>query len=466
MFVKLESILSESPGYTEVRYHRRRATRIIVRKGNLQDSAMSLYAGVGIRVLINGSWGFSSTSKMDKDSLKYALSEAVSASRLSAPKRRRRVRGLAEHKPAVGEFVIQSDDPLSNHPFEEKLQLVLDTEKKARNSSRFITSASAGYTEIKDEKYILTSSGTRAHIQYTKPEFRLTCVAQKKGVLSSATQAVGVTGGWSALFRRKNPDMLCEKAAKIAVDLLSAKYPEGGYATVVLDPELVGTLAHEAIGHTCEADFVMAGSIAKGKLGSQVASPLITLTDSGDSPYEPNAAGILPVDDEGTPTRDVVIIDNGVLKSYLHNLESSAIFRVEPTGNARAWEYDSEPIIRMRNTFIKPGDRTLDELIDGVKEGFLLKGLEGGGQADANAEFMFGVREAYRIRNGKVGELMRGVSISGQAFEVLKSVDAVSMDFSWGLGAGHCGKVQPAKIDGGGPFIRCRITIGGRGRQS
>lgn len=464
MLDKLEPILSKSPGYTEIRYHRRESTRIIVRKGNLQDSTMSIYAGVGIRVLINGSWGFSSTSRIDNRSLEYALNEAVSAARLSSKKRRRKVGNLAFQRSAVGDFFFYTDDPLKEHSFEEKLNLAVDIERKARETSKYITGASSGYSEILDEKYILNSTGSRAHIIDTKPEFTLTCVAQNKGIITSVNRAIGVTGGWSDLFKEKSSETLCEEATKLAVDLLSARYPQGGEAIVVLDPDLVGTLSHEAIGHTCEADFVMAGSVASGKLGTQVASPLITLIDSGNSPYQPNASGMLFVDDEGTPANEVVIIEDGVLKSYLHNLESSAIFGVEPTGNARAWEYDCQPIIRMRNTFIKPGDSSLEEIIGEIKDGYLLKGLEGGGQADANAEFMFGVREAYRIRNGKIEELMRGVSISGQAFDVLKSVDAVSRDFSWGLGAGHCGKYQPAKVDGGGPYLRCRITIGGRSR--
>ncbi|OYD14003.1 Zn-dependent protease [candidate division WOR-3 bacterium JGI_Cruoil_03_44_89] len=462
MFDILEFVLSKSPGYTEVRYHKREITEIIARKGNLEEATTSLYNGVGIRVLLDGSWGFSSTSKVNKRSLEYVLGEAVTAARLSAPRRTRKVKRLAVQEPAVGDFSFEINDPVTNHSFKEKLNLVLNIEKRARNSSSLITSASSGYCEIIDEKYILTSSGTKAHILDAKPEFRLTCVARKGGILTSATQAVGVTGGWGDLFGKKSAFELCDRASKLAVDLLSAPYPEGKKATVILDPDLVGTLAHEAIGHTCEADFVLSGSVANGKLNTQVASPLVTLVDSGDSPHKPSASGMVCVDDEGSPARKVVIIENGILKSYLHNLESSAIFGVEPTGNARAWEYDSEPIIRMRNTYIEPGDKTLEELIDGVRDGFLLKGLEGGGQADANAEFMFGVREAYRIKNGKLGKLMRGVSISGQAFEVLKSVDAVGKDFSWGLGAGHCGKGQPAKVDGGGPYLRCEVTIGGR----
>ncbi len=142
-------------------------------------------------------------------------------------------------------------------------------------------------------------------------------------------------------------------------------------------------------------------------------------------------------------------------------VERAAVFGVAPTGNARAWDYMSEPLVRMRNTCLETGTDTLEELLAGVKAGYYLQGAMGG-QADANAEFMFGVQEAREIRNGKIGKLLREVSISGDAFEVLKSVDGVGSQFEWDMGAGHCGKGQPAKVDGGGPCIRCRVVIGGR----
>ncbi len=119
----------------------------------------------------------------------------------------------------------------------------------------------------------------------------------------------------------------------------------------------------------------------------------------------------------------------------MHNRETAKIFDVEPTGNARAFEYSDEPLIRMRNTYIEPGNYELDQMISEIKKGYLLKGPMSG-QADSNAEFMFGVQEAYEIKNGKLGKLLRGTTISGQAFDVLNSVDAVGKDFKWGFGFG------------------------------
>jgi len=128
----------------------------------------------------------------------------------------------------------------------------------------------------------------------------------------------------------------------------------------------------------------------------------------------------------------------------------------------RAWEFDNEPLIRMRNTYIAPGDQSLEALIANIDDGYLLDGAANG-QADANGEFMFGTREAYRIVKGRRGPLLRGVNISGQAFEVLRSVDGVGRDFKWDLGSGHCGKGQPAKVDAGGPWLSCEVVLGGRG---
>ena len=185
------------------------------------------------------------------------------------------------------------------------------------------------------------------------------------------------------------------------------------------------------------------------------------MCDNGASVYRPHAVGETPVDDEGVPCGRTVLIEQGVLRSYLHNRETAAHFRVAPTGNARAYTYHDEPLIRMTNTYIEPGEATLESLVAGIHDGFYLRGLGQSGQADANAEFMFGVREARRVKDGKVGDLVRGVTISGNAFDVLRSVDAVADDFRWENGAGFCGKGQPAKVDGGGPHVRCRLTIGG-----
>jgi TldD protein len=166
------------------------------------------------------------------------------------------------------------------------------------------------------------------------------------------------------------------------------------------------------------------------------------------------------VDDEGTPCQDTVLIENGVLRSYLHNKDSARRFNVEPTGNARAFAFSDEPLIRMRNTAIRPGSSRLEEMIADVEDGYYLV-RSSNGQADSTSEFMFGVTFGHEIKNGKLGRAIRDVTIGGIAFDMLKTVTHVSDDQSWSCG-GMCGKKQMIPVGMGGPAIKCRIQMGGR----
>jgi TldD protein len=457
----LRGLASSSGEYVELRYHDRRTHSVGVERGRVESAQTSRRRGVGVRVLESGTFGFASTSRTDRDSIRAAIDRARRAARGSSPFRRETVAGLAPAALASGSFSEAGFDELLRKPLDEKVGLALEMEARARDAASAVQSASCRYTEIFEEKVIATSDGADAEIRLVRPEFRVGAVAERDGELQRAGESTGATGGWECLFDRATPEELAERASRTAVNLLGASYPDGGRATVILAPAIVGLLAHEAIGHTVEADFVQAGSVAQGRLGERVGSERVTLIDSGASEIHDGAGGTLPVDDEGVPTRRTVIIRDGVLESYLHNRESAARFGVAPTGNARAWEFSDEPLIRMRNTYVEPGEASLGEMIAEVEDGYLLEGPQGG-QADATGEFMFGVQKATRIRKGQLGEMVRGVTISGIAFDVMKTVDAVSREFAWDLGAGYCGKFQPAKVDAGGPYLRCQVVLGGR----
>jgi TldD protein len=458
----LKTIIAESRHWTELRAHDRRSFQVLARKGDLEAAVSRNVAGVGVRVLANGTWGFSSTARADREGIASAVTDAIVSAEKSFGGRASRVAGLADAQLAVGDFESGDVADVRRRSIDEKVSTVLDAERRARASSSQVESAMARYSELVDEKWIVTSDGADAHTVDSKLDFIVNAVASRGADMTVAWKGVGVTGGWSDLFAEWSVERLVDHAAGLAVDLLSAPYAPGGPATVILNPELVGLLAHEAIGHTVEADFVLAGSAVSGRIGERVGSELVTLVDSGPALIGgPSAAGVVLVDDEGVPCGPTTIVDHGILRSYLHDRETAAIFGVAPTGNARAWQYDDEPLIRMRNTYIEPGESSLGQIIESVDQGLLLAGA-GSGQADANAEFMFGVQEAREIRRGKIGRLLRGASISGDAFEVLSSIDMLSSDFSWNIGTGHCGKGQPAKVDAGGPHARCRVVVGGR----
>jgi TldD protein len=407
-------------------------------------------------VLVDGCWGFSSTN--DVAGLKDALASAVSMAKVLAGSKKHKVAGLAESKMVRGRFEAAVRGKLADVDIEQKVKVTKEAEAAARKNKE-VKSASAIYRDMLDYKAIVNSDGAQVEIFDSKPEFNVTAIAKSGSQSATAHEGVGVTGGWDDLFKKSHIEY-AESAAGKAAKLLRAKYATGEKTTIILDPGMVGLLCHEAIGHTVEADFVQSGSVVKDRVGQKVASDLVTLVDSGLADISGNPAGTIGIDDEGVEAGRTAVIEKGMLKSFLHNRESAFAFNVPSTGNARAFAYSDEPLIRMRNTYIEPMSDKLEDIIKETKHGYLVKGARNG-QADANGEFMFGAQEAYLIENGETKELLRGASISGNAFDVLKSIDMVGSKFQYDIGTGYCGKYQPAKVDGGGPHVRCTAIIGG-----
>ena len=417
-------------------------------------------SGCGIRILVDGCWGFGSISVISANDLAQAIRNATSVARVLSGGKKNRVKGLAESKMAKDTYRAPASGPLADISLEQKVKAVREAETAAKKHNASIKSASCVYREILDYKAIVNTDGAELEIFDSKPEFSVSAIAKMNGQSATASESIGITGGWNDLFAASTPRALGITAADKASRLVGARHIRGERTTVVLDPGMVGLLSHEAVGHTVEADFVLSGSVAKDRIGTRVASDLVSMIDSGTSEIADHAGGSIPVDDEGVVAERTAIIEDGFLKSFLHNRESAYAFGVASTGNARAFTFSDEPLIRMRNTFVEPGDSSLEELIRETKHGYLVRGPRNG-QADANGEFMFGAQEAYLIENGAIAEMKRGASISGNAFDVLQSVDLVGSRFAYDMGAGFCGKYQPAKVDGGGPYLRCTAIVGG-----
>lgn len=471
MLDAIESLLgSLGSEYQEVviRSHFFTRNSVFCRDGELEETTTEKLAGIGIRVLTKGSWGFASFSGNQqsivdpKSALERTLRDATKISRVLSSSKNQKAT-LAPMNPSIGKFQATSisEDATS---LEEIMRLALNIDKTANNSSELIKSTGVVLGTIREKKKLFTLSGTRAEVLNQHSELSISLIAARNGKLESFAESLGTTGGIKDLSRDNDFHELATRTANMAIRKLDARIPSAGMQEVIMDPGIVGLLCHEAIGHTVEADFVLSGSITKGKLGDVVASPTVTMIDSGRNM---DGAGWLPIDDEGIHASDTTLIDKGILCSYLHNRETAAIMDVDPTGNARAGGYSREPIIRMTNTFLKPGDLKREEIIEDTKKGILLTGA-GSGEADANAEFVFDVAEAYPIQNGdiKSSDLLRGVAISGNAFETLKSVDAVGNNFKLKMGTGACLKGgQSVKVDGGGPSIRCEVRIAGRNQK-
>ena len=292
----LKGLIDLKAKYTEIRYHSRILKEVRFTNGRQEITRAIVKAGVGIRVLNNdGCWGFSSTSILDKESLVKTLDNAVRAADALAYSKHNRVKGLADAKLAVGVFEYNN---IKSMDMKDIIELVRDAEREARRVDRRIKSASCFYREIIDNKIIVTSDGASAVIKDSKPEFVVTAIAARGSKRVSASEGIGITGNHDDLFKHNSAFDLARNAAEKALRLLDARVPKGERATIILDPAMVGLLAHEAIGHLVEADFVLSGSIARDMLGKEVASSIVTLVDSGASDIVENAAGTTLVDDE------------------------------------------------------------------------------------------------------------------------------------------------------------------------
>ena len=240
----------------------------------------------------------------------------------------------------------------------------------------------------------------------------------------------------------------------------ASRAPSGKFP-VVLHPSITGLLVHEALGHNAEADHVFNGeSIIEGKLNQEIASDLVTIIDDATLP---RLSGSYPYDSEGTPGQKRVIVENGVLKCYMHSLETAARFGVKPNGSARAMDGHCSPIVRMSNTFIAPGELTFEEMLKDIDEGIFMAQGHWGYVFCERGQYTCHAGEAWMIRNGQLGEHLRDVSFSGMTLETLMNIDAVSQDLEFLL-PGMCGKSgQWMHVNGGGPYVRVReVVVGGQ----
>jgi TldD protein len=311
------------------------------------------------------------------------------------------------------------------------------------------------------EKNLITSDGALSHYEIPRSFLIFIMTLMNGSEPISLHDVVGGYGQFQDLFA--NPSDHYQMIDEMYTHLRAKKeavWAEAGVHDVVMNAKLAGILSHEAVGHTTEADIVLNGSVAGDMLNQQVASELVTMVDVAHH-YQ---GELLPqpvfVDDEGTEAKDAVLIEKGILKGFMHTRETAKKFGVEPTGNARAYNFSDEPLVRMRNTMIVPGTSKLEDMIADVENGYYLIDPSNG-QADSTSEFMFGVTLGYEIKNGKLGKAIKDTTISGVAFELLKTITDLSDDLTW-ISSGMCGKKQPMPVGMGGPAIRCKVMIGGK----
>jgi len=443
--------------YTELRVQRNTETQIKLLNGNVIENQRKENTGVSSRVRYKGMWGFASSPILTNNEIIDVIDKATTNAKILGEKRNISFQELSVHN-EESSLNLSSDD--SFYSSQQLMIFLCEIDTFILKECSEIKSRTVYYSGRDIEKNLVTSQGASSYSLIPSSYITVTMKLDHHEEVISFSDNIGGTRDFNEVF--SNKEIVFDKVREIYKHLLAKRdaiQVKAGQYDVILTGGLSGMLAHEAIGHPTEADVVLGGSVATDNIEKQVASDLITLIDFANQYNGEYCPFPVFIDDGGVTACDVTIIKNGVLKGYMHNRETALKFKVKPTGNARAYTYGDIPLIRMRNTAILPGDSTLDEMIKSIDKGYYLMNTNKG-QADTTGEFMFGVTLGYEIIDGKLGKAINDTTISGFAFDVLKSVSMVANDMTWDA-SGLCGKMQPMPTASGGPTIKCRINIGG-----
>jgi TldD protein len=451
LFSLLERLRRAS--YAEIRTQRNNNTILSLKDGQVEAVTLADETGAGIRVLANGAWGFSTTNSLSKADLSHSLDSALKMA-IAAGQSSQEQTKLAPTNPVEDSVRVPVAQDPENISVETKIDNLLTISKECYNFDKKIRSVTLNYADLNTQQTLATSEGT--FIEQQKKFVWNYCwvTGKSNGVMASARDETGAHG--YELYDHQPPEEIATRVSKKVTQQLKAKPPKGGSYPAIIGTNIVGVLAHEALGHICEADLTLSGSALMGKLGKKIASDKVTIYDSA---LMSKGFGAIKYDDEGVLGQKTTLIKDGTLLSLMHNRETAAKMKVSPTGNARAQDFRVPPLIRMRNTCFEKGTHSFDELLEDIKFGYYLEAFRGG-QANLDGTFTVGVQSAFEIAKGSLGKPVRNLGISGNTLQTLQQVDACGKDF--GLEVGRCGKGQMMFESSGGPPIRVKsILIGG-----
>ena len=447
--------LARGADFAEVFVEDRRSSSALLDDRKVEELTSGRDRGAGIRVVSGTTTGFAHTSDLSEAGLVAAAEAAAAASRAGGGG----VRTVSLERtvtPAPVEVRIPPGDVAKGR----KVELLLAADEAARGAGRSITQVSARYGDTHRTILVANSDGVLAGDDQVRTLFSVSCVASGDAGMQTGRESIGRTVGFE-LFDEFDVGDLASRAAGRAITKLAARPAPSGEMTVVIGPGGGGVMFHEACGHGLEADLVAKGaSVFAGRVGEQVASPLVTLVDDGTMGGE---WGCFAVDDEGRPAQRNVLIRDGVLEDYMWDgLRARAEGRAS-SGNGRRQSYQHLPMVRMTNTYLIGGATDPEAILADTGSGVYVAHLGGGQVNTANGDFVFGMTEAYLIEDGRITEPLREGNLIGNGPAVLQAIDAVGDDFAMGS-PGTCGKDgQGVPVGDGVPTLRVvsGLTIGG-----
>lgn len=441
-----DAIRASRADYTEVRLERSWVTTVAQRGRRLEGATTGVDEGGCVRVLNRGhGWGTASFTSLDQlPAMVERARELSLAVRLDEPIPWGQVTARED------DVLLDLDGDVRGVPLDEKRSYVARLNAAILEYDRRIVGTKVAYRDEVTEYWYGNSDGTLLYQQ--RPEFTISAqvVARESGTEEQALASVGRRSGWNSAL---NEEERFREAAQRAVDLLAAPRVRYGRYPVVLDPLFAGVIAHEAVGHLLEADAILEDPQVAGilPLGRKVGPDCLTIGDDGNVS---GLRGTLPYDDEGTPTQRTLLIQHGVVVGRLHSRETAGRLAEAPTGNARALSYRHPPIVRMTNTFMEHGAGQLDDLLSGIDEGVYAAGVLTGRAHLESYNYTAGY--GRMIRDGQLAEMVKGVTMAGNLFDMLGAIDRVGGDFTWTESGGGCGKggQSPLPVAEGAPHVR------------
>lgn len=449
----VQAAMNHGADYVDVFVERNRQSRITCDNHNIEYAASFSDAGVGVRVIKDGHTSYASTNDLTRRSLMALAREAGKMAR---------AKKFKSGKVELTEKMSEQVTTVRKHPYgvklDEKCDIAMRANDIAWQAGSEIKQVRITYRDIVRRIWIATSDGVFSSDEQVGTLLQAHVVAGDGDTLQTGMESAGGALGFE-LFNETQPEELADRAATRAIRMLKARPAPAGMMPVILSSEAGGTMIHEAVGHGLEADLAGEGlSVYSDKIGEKVASELVTVVDDATLPGK---RGSFTFDDEGTPAQRTVLIENGILKTYMSDRMTSQKLGIADTGNARRQSYEELPIVRMTNTLILPGKDDPEEILKGTPSGLFVKRMGGGQVNTVNGDFVFEVQEGYLIENGSIGEAVRGATLVGNGPRVLTMIDRVGTDLGFSIGT--CGKEsQDAPVSSGQPTIRIpEIVVGG-----
>ena len=444
--------LAKGGEYADIFTEYRRHTSLFLEDGKLEKISNGTEAGTGIRLIAKGKTAYAFSNDLSREAL---LQAALEVSRAAKDKTLPPVIDLMTSRPSVNFPIKLFPEDIS---VERKISLLRNADEVARSLDSRIKQVSVIYRDTLQRVRISTSEGFMSEDDRVYTTLVIQVVAMQEDIIQTAYESVGGLIGFE-LFENNVIEALGLQAAKRAIMMLTARKAPGGRMPAVISSHAGGTMIHEAIGHGLEADLSQQGlSVFSGKLGSQVASNLITVVDDSTLPGK---RGSFRFDDEGTPSQRTVLVENGVLKSYMYDRLSAMKDNTGSTGNGRRESYQHRPIPRMTNTFITQGTTPAEEILRCTEKGLLVEKMGGGQVNTVTGDFVFDVQEGYLIENGRKGEPVRGATLTGNGLQILQTIDMLGDDLGFSIGT--CGKdAQGVPVTDAMPTLRIpEIIVGG-----